>query len=267
MRPPMVRRRRGRRRGDTARRGGGRGWSRAPVWDPPRRVRLVRGFARQGVVEALQLGVVQAAGRAGGVETRLEEGLVDQQVPEAGDLRLVHEPGLEGRPGFWPSTFRSRAQVEADGVGAETVFLGVQLRPAEPAGTPSPGGRRRRRSARRGGPRPRPPGWTSTRASRCPPARPRARPDLPNFSPRTGPTVYPHPPALSVSSIIRLPIRRGPEPAADERLGHDIGRQPALQPPGVGRHHGGDLAVQGPLGQRPVRLDLDQLRQLITRCW
>src|SRR5581483_9101419 len=47
-------------------------------------------------VEPLQLGVVEAAGGPGGVEAGLEQRLVDEEVAEAGDLRLVHEPGLEG---------------------------------------------------------------------------------------------------------------------------------------------------------------------------
>src|SRR3954463_2468855 len=49
-----------------------------------------------GLVEALQLGVVKAPGGTGGVEAGLEQRLVDEEVAEAGDLRLVHEPGLEG---------------------------------------------------------------------------------------------------------------------------------------------------------------------------
>src|SRR5207248_1742775 len=90
-----------------------------------------------GVVEALQLGVVEAAGRPGGVEARLEEGFVDDQVSEPGDLRLVHEPGLEGDAALaehLPQTGRR----EPDGVGPELVRLGVELGTAEAAGIAQP---------------------------------------------------------------------------------------------------------------------------------
>src|SRR5437870_11774607 len=89
------------------------------------------------LVEPLERGVVEAAGRAGRVEAGLEEGLVDDQIPEPGDLRLVLRPGLEGDAAL-PQHLPQPGQAEADGVGPELVGLGVELGAAEAAGVADP---------------------------------------------------------------------------------------------------------------------------------
>src|SRR2546426_884070 len=51
----------------------------------------------------------------------------------------------------------------------------------------------------------------------------------------------------------------GEEVPPDEGVGQDVGRQAALQPPGVGGDDLGDLPFKGLFGQPPVGLDLDEL--------
>src|SRR5260221_3735442 len=91
----------------------------------------------EGRVEALELGLVEAAGRSHRVEAGLEQRLIDQEVAEAGNLRLVHEPSLEG-DAAGAEHGAEAAQGKADGVGAEAGLLGVEVGAAEAARVPHP---------------------------------------------------------------------------------------------------------------------------------
>ena len=213
-------------------------------------------------MEPLERGVVEAAGRAGRVEARLEEGLVDDQIPEPGDLRLVHEPGLQGHTAL-AEDLPEAGQREADGVGAEPVRRGVEFGAAEAAGVAHP------------------------QVSAVGEADDEPVPglDLPvggvlqvvdaGGAVDEEPAGHAEPQSEDgsvVAGVERDPLAGAPggeEVPPYEGVGEDGGRQPALQPPGIGGDHLGDLPFQGPLGELPVRLDLDELGHggSVSRGW
>jgi phosphatidylglycerol:prolipoprotein diacylglycerol transferase len=79
------------------------------------------------------LGPLEGSGRASGVEPGPPQGLVDQQVAEAGQASLVHEPGLERGAG----PVEDGGQLggpDRGGVGTEAVLGRVEAHPTQAAG-------------------------------------------------------------------------------------------------------------------------------------
>jgi hypothetical protein len=96
----------------------------SPVWAPPRRIDVR--------IAARELLLAQLVGRAAGVDRRLVEDLVGQQVPHAGDRALVHQPRFDRRR---PAA-DARAELGARhlaGVGAYVGEVGLEDGAAQPA--------------------------------------------------------------------------------------------------------------------------------------
>jgi hypothetical protein len=77
-------------------------------------------------VQAGLLTGIEGVGGAGRIETDAPQDLVDEEVPETGDTRLIHEDGLQGRT----RGCHHAAQLgegELHGVHPETVLVRIEL--------------------------------------------------------------------------------------------------------------------------------------------
>ena len=223
------------------------------MWDPPRRPELVEGAA-EVAVQTPELGRIQRSRRPGRVEAGPPQQLVGEQVPEAGEAGLVHEPGLQRGVAAGEDARRARPRRPRRRRGPGAPRRG-RARRHRGGGDRAGAGPCRRRSGRRSAPMPGPcdgtaySSWSmaSTPSSSSTPVMPKRRPE--------GRAV--------VAGVEQQQL--APAPVGDERAphegGHDLGgRGAALQEPGVGRVDGDDRAPERRGGRPAVDLDLQHLR-------
>ena len=97
---------------------------------------------------------LERVGRSGGVDAGAEEHLVDEQVAEPGDARLVHEHRLDRRAARAGEPARSVARLDRERVDAEPVLVRDRARPRRAAAGRAGRASRRRRTSRRSAARP-----------------------------------------------------------------------------------------------------------------
>ena len=253
MRPPMVRRSSGApSRGQCS--PGPRADVRSPVCEPPRFPRM-RSVSRMARCKRLTSSSPRSWRGTGRIDAGPPEGLVAQQVAEAGDARLVHDHRLHRRPAPGGDGAQLR-QGEVEGVGTETVLVGIELDRAEPARIADE--------------------HRATVGERHPEAVPRGIGLVAGVAKRIagGFVVDQHAAAHAEVQAEhcatgdvdedQLPATAGGDERLAEQGGARTGRsEAALQEPRVGCEDLSDLPVQGTrLDQGPRRLDLEDLGQV-----
>ena len=103
----------------------------SPVCDPPRRpsTRSVVRIARCSVAALVGVDVDRRPRR---IDAGPPQRLVDEQVAESGDARLVHQHGLDRRGARAERVVELRER-ERERVGTEPRLVGIELDRAEPA--------------------------------------------------------------------------------------------------------------------------------------
>ena len=207
--------------------------------------------------QPVKLLLAQLVGRAARVDPRAPQRLVGEQVADAGDHRLVHDPRLDRRAAARDARAERRPR-HLGGVGTEALDLRLQARapeaPLVAQDEAAAVGEAQREAV---------PHRVGALAVGLGVARRRVVDDDPTGHPEVQAEHGPIPGGLQPH---RLAAAVGVEqPAADERVG-DLARRVRAADVRVGVVDGDDLAVQRALGdQRAGSLDLGQLRHRRAR--